>query len=82
MHFSFPLIIAAASLCTAAPLANIEKNIVLEKRADVGKVTFFESGQWMSVVEIQKGINQWCSRKLLLNLYRSNQHILNCIIQK
>jgi hypothetical protein len=79
MHFSLPLIIAAASLCTAAPLATT-KATALEKRADVGKVTSFQSGQWMSVVEIQKGINQWCSRKLYL--YRSKQPILSYIIQK
>jgi hypothetical protein len=81
MHFSLPLIVAAASLSTAAPLANTE-NIVLDKRADVGGVIAFQSGQWMSVVEIQKGINQWCSRKLLLYLCPSNQYILNYTVQK
>jgi hypothetical protein len=63
MHFSIPFIIAAASLCTAAPFANTG-NIVLEKRADVGLSTAFGSGQWMGLDQISNGVSQWCSRML------------------
>jgi hypothetical protein len=60
MHFSLPLIIAAASLCTAAPLTNTN-NPTLEKRTDISGATPFFSGETMNFDQIQIGVDQWCS---------------------
>ena len=62
MHFSLPLIIAAASLCTAAPVT-ITDSALIEKRADLIEVTPFYSGEWMNLDEIERGVNQWCAGK-------------------
>lgn len=62
MHFSLPLIIAAAALCTATPVT-ITDGALLEKRADLIEVTPFYSGEWMNLDEIERGVNQWCSGK-------------------
>jgi hypothetical protein len=65
MHFSLPLIIAAAaSLCTAAPVTSTEITD-LEKRMDIGNdVTPFLSGETMNMDQIQKGVDIWCSSEL------------------
>jgi hypothetical protein len=64
MHFSLPLIIAAAaSLCTAAPLTSTD-NPVLEKRMDISDFHPFYSGETMNYDQMDKGINIWCSGKL------------------
>lgn len=62
MHFSLPLIIAAASWCTAAPLTSTG-NTLPDKRADLIDVTPFYSGEWMNLDQVEKGVNQWCSGK-------------------
>jgi hypothetical protein len=64
MHFSLPLIIAAAaSLCTAAPVTSPVPD--LEKRMDIGNdVTPFLSGETMNMDQIQKGVDIWCSSEL------------------
>jgi hypothetical protein len=56
MHFSLPLTIAAASLCTAAPLANTD-NPTLEKRTDISGATPFWSGETMNFDQIQEGVD-------------------------
>jgi hypothetical protein len=56
MHFSLPLIIATASLCTGAPLANTD-NSTLEKRTDISGATPFWSGETMNFDQIQEGVD-------------------------
>jgi hypothetical protein len=65
MHFSLPPTIAAASLCTAAPLANTY-NPTLEKRTEISGATPFWSGETMNFDQIQKGVDRWCSGEQFL----------------
>jgi len=80
MHFYLSLIIAAASLCTAAPIT-VTDSALLEKRADLIEVTPFYSGEWMKLDEIERGVSQWCSGKSSPYFPITRNHLTTALLQ-